>query len=52
MTRSEILSILANTPDDELGDMLIELACQEWRDKGSSDDDIVFLVESVLEEDQ
>jgi len=51
MTRSEILAILANTPDDELGDMLVELAVQEWRDKGATNDDILFVVESVLEEE-
>jgi hypothetical protein len=50
MMRSEVLAIIANTPEDELGDILLECAVQYWLDKGTSPDEIVFLTESVLED--
>ncbi len=50
MTRSEVLAIISNTSEDELGDILLECAVQYWIDKGVSPDEIIFLTESVLED--
>jgi hypothetical protein len=50
MNRSEIMQVLAGTADEDIGDVLLELAADWWREQGESDDDIVYLLEMVLED--
>jgi hypothetical protein len=44
------MAILANSDDEDFGDMLMECAVEYWSDLGSSPEDIVNIVEIVLEE--
>jgi len=50
MNRNEVMAILANSDDDDFGDMLLECAVEYWEDLGHSPEDIIELVEIVLEE--
>ena len=50
MNRNEVMAILANSDDEDFGDMLMECAVEYWSDLGSSPVDIVNIVEIVLEE--
>lgn len=51
MTRGEALSIIAATPDDDLGDVLMQLAATYWLEQEDmSKDDVLFLFEEVLDE--
>lgn len=50
MNRNEVMAILANSDDEDFGDMLMECAVEYWSDLGSSPEDIVNIVEIVLEE--
>jgi hypothetical protein len=46
------MAILANSDDDDFGDMLIQSAIEFWKDMGNSDDDIISLIEIALEEQE
>lgn len=49
MNRNEVMAILANSDDNDFGDMLMECAVEYWADLGSSPEDIINIVEIVLE---
>lgn len=48
MTKGEVLAMLAGSPEDDLGDTLLELAVTYWLETGASKDEVVYLVEEVL----
>ena len=50
MNRNEVMGILANSDDDDFGDMLMECAVEYWTDLGSTPEDVINIVEIVLEE--
>lgn len=51
MTKGEALAILAACPDDDLGDVLLQLGATYWLEKPDmSKDDVLFVFEEVLNE--
>ena len=51
MTKGEALSILAAAPQEELGDILMQLAATYWLEECEGNkDEVMFLFEETLEE--
>jgi hypothetical protein len=53
MTREEIVECICEAPEDELGDVLLEIAVEYWLHvAGITPDELVFLVEEIAKEEQ
>lgn len=51
MTKGEALTILAACPEDDLGDVLMQIAATYWLEKPDmTKDDVLFVFEDVLGE--
>lgn len=50
MTRSEALTVLAGTSEEDLGDALMTMSCEYWLSKGNDKDDILFMTETTLDD--
>lgn len=51
MTKGEALTILAACPEDDLGDILLQLSATYWLEQpDTTKDDVLFLFEEVLGE--
>lgn len=51
MTREEVVLIINDTPSEEMGDVLLRAAIQWWLSEGVSKDEVLYLVETILNED-
>jgi hypothetical protein len=52
MTRDEIADVIKDTPTEEVGDVLIELAIAHWTEAGYSPNDIRVMVDMSLEDSE
>lgn len=50
MSRSEALAIISNSSDEDLGDVLLEMAAEYWLERGQSPEEFVELAELAVEE--
>jgi len=51
VTKAEAMLIIGQSPEDELGDILMQLAATYWLEQdGVSHDDVMYLFEETLEE--
>lgn len=51
MTKGEALQIVAATPEDELADTLLELACAMYLEEGHSTEDVLNMCALTLEDE-
>lgn len=50
MTKGEALAIVAATPEDDLGDTLMQLAVTYWLEQTGSKDEVTYVFEETLKE--
>lgn len=48
MTKGQVLAVIAATPDDDVGDMLMQLAATYWLEETGDRDEVMFLFEETL----
>jgi len=50
VTKTEAASLIMSSPDDELGDTLMQLAVTYWLEQTGSKDEVEFVFEETLKE--
>lgn len=51
MTSEEVVLVINDTPASEMGDVLLRSAINWWLSEGVTKDEVLYLVETILNED-